>query len=380
MSLSLVPEYDSATSSSDSEAEAAPSQTPPARKLGSVLSSILPPPKGAASAAAAARPAGAQKVRIVVDLPAPRGAPSTGTVRAPPASSSSSVRQSAGGSLSSELFAMLPAPKNSSNSRPEAAAATDSPQQAPTQPSRTLIPHSLSSKLRTKPKPLAQPNTAQPLVATSADYPAKAVEAGGESFFTIGAAAAPDVKLLDETTSVADAKEAGPVASSGTHVDMIYDPTSGYYYDTASGTYHYYDADRGEYADVRELHLGDVHDDDEPVPSAVGGADLEKLLRRGELGAAVGAGIATVSRSTQLAGGEYSDARAAADYSARRAAEQQQQTTRRRIDSGEVGKQKKHKHNIMYLAHQAQEHAASLNEAHANQKAAKKAARARYGM
>ncbi|KAJ1726142.1 hypothetical protein LPJ61_005390, partial [Coemansia biformis] len=94
--------------------------------------------------------------------------------------------------------------------------------------------------------------------------------------------------------------------------------------------------------------------------------------------AALGSGLTTVTQSAQLAGGGYSDAKAAASYSAKRAVERQRLTTRRRIDSDEVGKQKKSKHNIMYLALRAQEQEASLDEAHAQRKASKKAAQARY--
>ncbi|KAJ2767066.1 hypothetical protein IWQ56_003472 [Coemansia nantahalensis] len=282
---------------------------------------------------------------------------------------------------------MLPAPKNSG--RP---AATSSPQQAPAQADRPLIPHSLANKRRAKAKPSGQHGTTQPSAATGADRPARATDAGsgsedvqtdptgGAPFFTIGEAAASEIERPGETAGVADAEETGAPDINDTHTNMVYDPTSGYYYDTGSGAYYFYDTERGEFVDARAHYSGSMQDSDEPAAPTVGSADLEKLLRRGELGAAAGAAIATVSQAAQLAAGGYSDARAAADYSARRTAEQQRQTTRRRIDGDEIGKQKKHKHNIMYLALQAQEQEASLNEAHARHKATKKAARARYGL
>ncbi|KAJ2818208.1 hypothetical protein IWW50_005899, partial [Coemansia erecta] len=67
-----------------------------------------------------------------------------------------------------------------------------------------------------------------------------------------------------------------------------------------------------------------------------------------------------------------------AEFSAKRALAQQRQSTRRTIAGDEVSRQKKQKHNIMYLAHQAQEQEDTLRERHANRQQAKKAAKAKY--
>ncbi|KAJ2516458.1 hypothetical protein GGI11_003445 [Coemansia sp. RSA 2049] len=181
-------------------------------------------------------------------------------------------------------------------------------------------------------------------------------------------------------------------------VEMYYDPNSGYYYDYASGLYYYYDQDRGCYIDARDIYRGQsdsqhmtgseagIYKGDNLLQeSKIDKADMERLigrgaLKRGEADAIFGAAVKDLSHQSQLAGSGYSDAKSGTDFAAKRAAERRRRETHKTIESDQVDKKKKQKHNIMYLALQAQEQESELKEAHANRKNARKAARSKYGL
>ncbi|KAJ2160087.1 hypothetical protein GGF46_002545 [Coemansia sp. RSA 552] len=340
MSLSLVPQYDSASDASDSEPEAAPAQ--------------------------------GKRVRIVVDLPQPRAAKrKTLEAEEPDATRHTTAQPSSGGSMFSELSSMLPAPKNSiqkpQRSTPEPPARADSSQPA-------LIPHSLSARRRLDSKGKAaatdKPDPELPFFTINAPEP----EPGPEPD---GAHISPDQRRVGGEPGE---PTASTIDGAPSQLDLIYDPTSGYYYDQTSGVYYHYDQVSSSYVDAR-AYFNSV--DQSPPSPADNHRDLEALIGRGELRRGEAHALhamASVSRSAQLADAGYSEATAAAELTARHAAAAQRQKTMRHIASSEVDRQKKQKHNIMYLALQAQEQEAQIKDASANRRQARKAARTRYGI
>ncbi|KAJ1718065.1 hypothetical protein LPJ61_006894, partial [Coemansia biformis] len=295
---------------------------PAVRELGSKLSSILPPPRRAASTSAAAAGSSGtppQKVRIVVDLPGPRAADAaigaeSNTAAGECTAAATDVGGGVGsagrgpsGGLSSELFSMLPAPRNSrpapgTSRQPPAEAGAQT--QAPGPVERPLIPHSLSSKHRSKAKPADRPAKVQPAAVAEAKQPtqrtntgnggeeeasedARVDPAGGSPFFTIGADIASESTQPEDGAAEAAADVPAAATSNNAYASLVYDPASGYYYDNTSGVYYHYDADRGDYIDTRTLYPagepgGDsdaAHDSGLPEPRSTGGADLDRLLR-----------------------------------------------------------------------------------------------------
>ncbi|PIA18057.1 hypothetical protein COEREDRAFT_80001 [Coemansia reversa NRRL 1564] len=434
MSLSLVPEYDSSSSSSsspspsqsDSESEdktSAPSQQPSVsgtdgtvhrttdsyKGFGTALSSILPKPKNTTQPSEGTSAENKKKVRIMVDLPPPsriETATEAGNNSLPTAARLEKTTEGDSsskttGSLFSELSSILPAPKN--RTKP-----SDTHEHKPgdavtfhnhVAAERPLIPHSISSKRRLKAKSAAQLIASNPETDNSGDkgddmqIKATTTAESSAPFFTIDDATRPDNDELEMRTDGGDIDE--PTALPG-HSELIYDPASGYYYDSSNGLYYHYDQTKGRYIDARELYpaadqpehkqaFGLAKDENPSTASAIDEAELEGMigrreLRRGEARIALsGGGVKTISQSMQLSDSGYSDSKAAAEYSAKRAMEQQRQKTRHAIDSDAVSKQKKSKHNIMYLALQAQEQEAALKDVHANRKRAKKEARSKYG-
>ncbi|KAJ2402620.1 hypothetical protein GGI23_000589, partial [Coemansia sp. RSA 2559] len=168
---------------------------------------------------------------------------------------------------------------------------------------------------------------------------------------------------------------------------MYYDPSSGYYYDHTSGRYYYYDPDNCRYIDAHSLyqdqngeHMTEITEDKPSLESDIDKADIEKLIgrrafKRGEANALIGMSVKDLSHRSQLADSNYSDAKSGAEFAAKRAADMRRRATHTIIESDAVDKKKKQKHNIMYLALQAQEQESDLKEAHANRKSARKAAR-----
>ncbi|KAJ2081769.1 hypothetical protein H4R24_002094 [Coemansia sp. RSA 988] len=433
MSLSLVPEYDTSSSQSDSESEdkaPAPVQQSSAasthrtvhgtahsnRELGATLSSILPKPKNTAPQPEGAPAGNKKKVQIMVDLPPPSrtetsAAPDdtkTPTNTRPGTTARGSPSSGTTGSLFSELSSILPAPKNrtktsgTQQTKPGNVVTSHSHLAA----ERPLIPHSISSKRRLKSKSAAESTVANPKPGDSdrddddrdrdEDVQAKATTMtaeGSASFFTIDDGTRSDNTQPEIRTD--DVNIDGPASLAAYQPELIYDPASGYYYDSSSGLYYYYDQANERYVDSRELYpTGDQADykqvsqmtkGETPSTSTIDEAELEGIigrreLRRGEARIALsGGGVKTVTQSMQLLDSGYSDAKAAAEFSAKRAMEKQRQKTRRAIDSDAVSKQKKSKHNIMYLALQAQEQEDALKDVHANRKRAKKEARSKYG-
>ncbi|KAJ2356606.1 hypothetical protein GGF43_001960 [Coemansia sp. RSA 2618] len=294
---------------------------------------------------------------------------------------------------------MLPAPKNvrplvkqqpaPTKSADIVECAASSPQ--PKSDDRALIPHSLSNKRKSKSKPVsARLEVPKQQSGDTANPDANTIEIAqiDEPFFTFAADEPSDTAHCDEPDDYEQISEPAAIdrqTSGDLQAGLVYDPTSGYYYDTRSGVYYYFDPQSGSYIDAQTLydsaapasstpHAGDAQ--------AVDELEIEKLIgrggmRRGE--ASIAGTIKTVSQTSQLADSGYSDVRAGAEFSAKRALAQQRQSTRRTIAGDEVSRQKKQKHNIMYLAHQAQEQEDTLRERHANRQQAKKAAKAKYG-
>ncbi|KAJ2852264.1 hypothetical protein IWW36_000407 [Coemansia brasiliensis] len=411
MSLSLVPEYDSA-SSSDSESEPvsksatsqAHSKIQHVSDLGAKLSSILPPPKNSGKSAYA--PSEDKKqVQIVVNLPPSRAksaAPADNSQSKLDTIATASSTQSAGkGSLFAELSSILPAPKNAlpptSKSQVDSVKNSTSSRTKPS--NQPLIPHTVSSKHKAQIKA----DTKSPVIkaakpdsnllstaAVDADKDSNpAADENSEPFFSFGTDEAVAVEPYQEhDDSNTDKTSIDKEAYTHAQPSLIYDPTTGYYYDNASGVYYYYDSTSGNYIDAQSLYQAteshaQIPDQQDGDPSAIDSKELENLigrssLRRGEAQLA-SSSIKAISQSAQLAGSGYSDAKAAAEYSARQAIEQQRRKTRRIISEQEVGQKKKQKHNIMYLAYQAQEQEDELKEAHANRKRARNARRSKYG-
>ncbi|KAJ1798293.1 hypothetical protein LPJ59_002592 [Coemansia sp. RSA 2399] len=175
-------------------------------------------------------------------------------------------------------------------------------------------------------------------------------------------------------------------------MEMYYDPSSGYYYDHTSGRYYYYDPDSCRYIDAHTLyqdqngeHMTEISGDKPSLESNIDKADIEKLIgrsafKRGEANAMIGMSVKDLSHRSQLAGSNYSDAKSGAEFAAKRAADMRRRATHTIIEGDAVDKKKKQKHNIMYLALQAQEQESDLKDAHANRKSARKAARSKYGL
>ncbi|KAJ2608005.1 hypothetical protein H4S08_004614 [Coemansia sp. RSA 1365] len=426
MSLSLVPEYDSSSSQSDTETEdkaSAPSQQPSVagidgtvhrtadshKGLGTALSSILPKPKNTTQPSEGTPAENKKKVRIIVDLPPPSHIETSTEADNNPLAAAARLGKTkegdssskTSGSLFSELSSILPAPKNKTKPsgthehKPGSAVTSHNNLNA----ERPLIPHSISSKRRLKAKSAAQQIATNPETDINRDkgddmqIKETTTAESSAPFFTIDDATRPDNDELEMRADGGDIDE--PTALSG-YSELIYDPASGYYYDSSNGLYYHYDQANGRYIDARELYpaanqpehkqaFGVSKHENPSVPSAIDEAELEGMigrreLRRGEARFALsGGGVKTISQSMQLSDSGYSDSKAAAEYSAKRAMEQQRHKTRHAIDSDAISKQKKSKHNIMYLALQAQEQEAALKDVHASRKRAKKEARSKYG-
>lgn len=137
-----------------------------------------------------------------------------------------------------------------------------------------------------------------------------------DSFFTIDQ---PEVKAVPDETAEESTES------------LVYDPTSGYYYDRSTSVYYYYDPDSNSYLDASTLQPQD--------------------------------GIVEISQSAQLQNPPELEAMGKRTIS---------------IDNT-MARAKKHKNNIMYLAAQAKTQGPKLQEAHAQRKQARRAARAKYG-
>ncbi|KAJ1724481.1 hypothetical protein LPJ53_001251 [Coemansia erecta] len=254
---------------------------------------------------------------------------------------------------------------------------------------QSLIPHSISKRQKSKPEKL--PRT------ESSESKSTAAAASGP-FFTIDASEEyiDDGSLAPETQEVT--KEAPSERVNGTESDLHYDPTSGYYYDYVSGIYYHFDPETQSYIDARSLfgahddstaggdrNSGDNGDQSDSL-SGISNADLQHMIggrggmRRDEIQAMLKAPVRQVTRSAQLQDSEYSDTKAATDFAIKQWSEQKRKQTQETIDADTVDRKKKQKHNIMYLALQAQENEVVLKEASASRQRSKKAARARYGM
>ncbi|KAJ2491001.1 hypothetical protein IWW37_002667 [Coemansia sp. RSA 2050] len=437
MSLSLVPEYASSESESDSEHEGekggaekkAPTQLatvtesalaiPSAsRGLGAKLASILPESKHKAAT-------DSNKVQIVVDFGRPSSAqagPGASEASSAPNApttkpSDSSAKRQAGG-MFSELLSILPAPKNSRSNAPAGAKADsvgvdgDAAKPAPTPTLQSLIPHSISSKRRGR-MAASTPakGNATATAATRSDSTdnisegesdvvddvkdeARSPVSGSDPFFTIGTVAT-RAEEPNESASVsavdlpADSITTNQTQAQSTASELVYDPNSGYYYSYTSERYYYYDAENGEYVDAQALYSEEQEEREEQeapaTVSRIDPSDLKKLigrgaLKRGEIQEMATAVIKDVSLAGQLHNSGYSDTRMATEFSAQRSAEQQQQASKHIVVGDEADRRKKKsKNNIMYLALQAQEQGAKLKDAHANRQRAKKEARAKYG-
>ncbi|KAJ2398084.1 hypothetical protein GGI05_000300 [Coemansia sp. RSA 2603] len=395
MSLSLVPEYDS-SSSSDSESEPvrkpepkAPTPQPQQKQGGiqSLLSSILPPPKAGGEKG---------KIKILLDLPAPLIGTGAATASPKPtmasssSTSSSMPAESSGGGMFAELSRILPPPKHAAASMTTGLSKNSTSNQVSktaqttnTQP-RSLIPHSISKRQKSKPEKLTQ---------TESTESKSAISSG--PFFTIDAT---DEYVYDESLArETQDTEAPSQRNDGTEPDLHYDPTSGYYYDYVSGTYYHFDPETQSYIDARSLfdardnvagedkNSGDNGDQSDSL-SGISKADLQHMIggrggmRRDEIQAMLKAPVKQVTQSAQLQDSGYSDTKAAADFSTKQWSEQKRKQTQGTIDADNVDRKKKQKHNIMYLALQAQENEVALKEASASRQRSKKAARARYGM
>ncbi|KAJ1992597.1 hypothetical protein GGI25_000098 [Coemansia spiralis] len=339
------------------------------------------------------------------------------------------------GGLFSELSSLLPAPKNSGHMPanklvhlPDIPSDTGKQLISADQPK--LIPHSLTKKQKAKASSTSKKNGPNKgIISTNKPAPAEAQQGKDSNsediksigsnfgdkplnkqesvpFFTIGGSEPDSGQLQSENEAEAIGDNSTEMGNSSRNTqaqnpqetEMCYDPTSGYYYDYASGIYYYYDPDTASYIDARSLYQEQGSDhmtgsealrqgDNPSSPSSniIDNADLERLIGRGALkredaAALIGTAVKDLSQSSLLSGSSYSDIKAGASFASKRAAEKQRHETRRVIDGGEVDKKKKQKHNIMYLALQAQEQESQLQEAHANRKSAKRAARAKYGM
>ncbi|KAJ2071704.1 hypothetical protein GGI01_000144 [Coemansia sp. RSA 376] len=443
MSLSLVPEYASSESDSDSEldgekysaerastrmstaAESTPAIPPASRELGAKLASVLPPPKHRGTTSS-------NKVQIVADFGRPdqarigSGSNETSSALITPATkpSDSSAKRQTGG-LFSELLNILPAPKNSGFSTPAVAKTTSisssvgvdrdmaKPVPVSTPALQSLIPHSISSKRRGKVAATSTPakgkaaasvttrgdnadSGSEPDAADDVVEEAKPTASSSGPFFTIGAVESrADESSESEGARVVDlpvdSNEPGQTQPQSAASELHYDPNSGYYYNYASERYYYYDAENGEYVDAQTLYAENQGEDEPETTdhsssvSRIDPSDLQRLigrgaLKRGEMQEMATAAIKDVSLAAQLHNSGYSDTRMAAEQKAQRSAQQQRQDNKHIIVGDESDKRKKKsKNNIMYLALQAQEQEAKLKDAHANRQRAKKAARAKYG-
>ncbi|KAJ2795403.1 hypothetical protein H4S07_006494, partial [Coemansia furcata] len=339
MSLSLVPEYDSSASDSDSElegekssagmasarvtttTESTPAIPPASRGLGAKLASVLPPPNNRATTTDPG------KVRIVVDFgrlnQAQNGsgsneADSASIIPTTKPSDSSTKRQA--GSMFSELLNILPAPKNSGFSAPAVAktehdnGAGVNPEVAkpvPTPTLQSLVPHSISSKRRgkmaatstlTKSKAVANVVTrcdnadtdSEPDAVDNVAAEAKSAAGSSGPFFTISAVdprADESAESAHVVDLAADSIGAGETPTQSAASELHYDPNSGYYYSYASERYYYYDTEKGEYVDAQTLYP-DEQDAHEPEgqrtadhPSTISGIDPSDLQRLIGLGA-----------------------------------------------------------------------------------------------
>ncbi|KAJ1758317.1 hypothetical protein LPJ62_003816 [Coemansia sp. RSA 2167] len=382
MSLSLVPDYASSSDSdSESESKAPISQTQqpvqPVSALDSMISRILPPPKNAGATTK-------KRIQIMVDLPPPRSSLQPPTANETP--KPVNTVGTSGKSVFAELSSMMPAPKNTKLPAKQQPAQDKSTASSLPKSDGLLIPHSLANKRKSKAKPVvSQPKTptVQSADSTDADGDSKPSHVIDKPFFTFGGDIVADSAHHDDSGDYEEIEGQGVIDKPETgdrQLGMVYDPTSGYYYDSASGAYYYFDPNTNSYVDAQSLFESPaadsrtLHEDD---LRSIDNQELEQLIGRRELrrGEASMGAIKTVSRETQLAGSGYSDAQAAAEYSAKRA----QAHRPGHIIAGDVSKQKKQKHNIMYLAHQAQEQGDVLRERHANRQQAKKAAKSKYG-
>ncbi|KAJ2724300.1 hypothetical protein GGI07_002074 [Coemansia sp. Benny D115] len=405
------------------------------RGLGAMLSSILPPPKTQSSSSS-------KTVKIVVDLPhtKPAADKASSLLQSKQAGDSDDLkpstslglsRGSSGGGIFSQLSSILPAPKNTKavragTARVSADVGAAVPRQAGAAKAaagsfdQPFVPHSLSGRRKEKTTAAAAAAAAvakAPVTQSSdrATVPGAVQEAGGARqkeppeedgpeqtslgasggpFFTISATPATeqagDAVAGDHSSPAA---ELPPTENAGTATEaaseMYYDPASGYYYDAASGRYYYYDIDTQSYIDAAEYQALDGYEDPAHGPahdatgSEIAEADLVQMIgrggmRRGELAAALNSSVQHVAQSAQLQNSGYSEARAAAEYRAKREAELKRRQTKRVIESSEVDSKKKQRHNIMYLALQAQEQEAKVAEASANRRRSKKEAQAKY--
>ncbi|KAJ2656832.1 hypothetical protein IWW48_004810 [Coemansia sp. RSA 1200] len=336
--------------------------------------------------------------------------------------------QMSSGSVFSDLSRILPAPKNSRGTlgrspvQPSNCGSTMDKDKASglVQPP-VLIPHSLAKRQKAKPADIKGKSVSRDddvdIVRSPPDdnkLQVRAIDDDGTHldpedagpFFTINESK--QNILQEDHQDDEDAIPAGDSAKDnvGTATEdpqaggaeMYYDPNSGYYYDYANGLYYYYDQDRGCYIDARDIYrdqndpqhmtgseAGIYKGDNLLQESKIDKADMERLigrgaLKRGEADAIFGAAVKDLSHQSQLAGSGYSDAKSGTDFAAKRAAERRRRETHKIIESDQVDKKKKQKHNIMYLALRAQEQESELKEAHANRKNARKAARSKYGL
>ncbi|KAJ2497776.1 hypothetical protein GGH96_004828 [Coemansia sp. RSA 1972] len=320
----------------------------------------------------------------MVDLPPPRSSLQPPTTNETP--KPINIVGTSGKSVFAELSSMMPAPKNTKLPTKQQPAQDKSTTSLLPKSDGLLIPHSLASKRKSKAKPVvSQPKTPTVQSADSTDFDgdSKAAHAIDKPFFTFGGDIVADSAHYDDAGDYEEIEGHGVIDKPETadqQLSMVYDPTSGYYYDSVSGTYYYFDPNTNSYVDAQSLFESPaadsrtLHDDDH---RSIDSQELEQLIGRRELrrGEAYMGAIKTVSREIQLAGSGYSDAQAAAEYSAKRA----QAHMPGHIVAGDVSKQKKQKHNIMYLAHQAQAQGDVLRERHANRQQAKKAAKSKYG-
>ncbi|KAJ2866813.1 hypothetical protein GGH94_001289 [Coemansia aciculifera] len=346
MSLSLVPEYASSESGSDSEldgeksnaekvsarmtttTESTPAIPPASRELGAKLASVLPPPKHRATT-------DSNKVQIVADFGRPdqtqigSGGSEASSSLVTPATkpSDSSAKRQAGG-LFSELLNILPAPKNSRFGTSAVAKATSvsssvnvdrdeaKPVPVSTPALQSLIPHSISSKRRgkmaatstlTKGKAAVKVATrgdnadadsgSEPDAADDVVAEAKPAVSGSGPFFTIGAAEARADELSESEGACvvdlsADNSGTGQTQPQSAGSELHYDPNSGYYYSYANERYYYYDAENGEYVDTQTLYPEDQGEhepreqgttDHSSTVSRIDPSDLQRLIGRGAL-------------------------------------------------------------------------------------------------
>ncbi|KAJ2858554.1 hypothetical protein J3B02_000144 [Coemansia erecta] len=307
-----------------------------------------------------------------------------------------------------------------------------SPMAMTSKPQITLVPHSISKKQRSKiPATLAESVSAKSIKLTgnspkstadicdnanAADIAEASNEAGDiddqksesttatkkvhiidQPFFTINASDQmsgdnPMAKVAlaidnddgydDQYQSESNNNNNNQPSTADAGPELHYDPTSGYYYDYVSGTYYYYDPKSQTYIDAKDLlesssqnRVADVDPSDSDILNLIG----RRGVRRGELEAVLNAPVKHVSQSAQLENSGYSDAKAAAEFAAKQWSENKRNKTQTLIDADTIDKKKRQKHNIMYLALQAQEQEETLKETFANRKRSKKEARSKYG-